>query len=339
MLPGVARLYACAEEQRLGTGQMRGAAVVIFAIGVMLGAGGCGGAASIDRNTAIQNVVNTIDGGPSWETQTDSQAVAGYLKFQRTDNGNDGGGGCAWVNGKDAEHGFACYLQESTDDGGAEVYFRESGDGSKITPIGSSEYSRLVEGGGSDNSASSTTTTEGLRVAKAARPPSRVPYRGAAPAIQIGPATDQSSCGQSTYTVGADISCEFGGAVTAIVHEGYKATGHYPAAVIAHSTVTGKTYTLRCSGNWSAELVCSRGTAEVTVAISKPLATSSPASTGTNGSTDNAGSGSCSPKTDSGGCYEPGEFCRADDRGVSGIAGDGEAITCEDNDGWRWEPS
>jgi hypothetical protein len=24
---------------------------------------------------------------------------------------------------------------------------------------------------------------------------------------------------------------------------------------------------------------------------------------------------------------------------MSGVAGDGEAITCEDNDGWRWEPS
>jgi len=47
----------------------------------------------------------------------------------------------------------------------------------------------------------------------------------------------------------------------------------------------------------------------------------------------------CHPLTNSGKCYEPGEFCRAADHGVSGVAGDGEAITCEDNDGWRWEPS
>jgi hypothetical protein len=46
----------------------------------------------------------------------------------------------------------------------------------------------------------------------------------------------------------------------------------------------------------------------------------------------------CTPKTNGGNCYEPGEFCRASDHGVSGIAGDGEAITCTDNDGWRWEP-
>jgi hypothetical protein len=38
-------------------------------------------------------------------------------------------------------------------------------------------------------------------------------------------------------------------------------------------------------------------------------------------------------------CYEPGEYCRDSDHGSSGVAGDGEAITCEDNDGWRWEPS
>jgi hypothetical protein len=48
---------------------------------------------------------------------------------------------------------------------------------------------------------------------------------------------------------------------------------------------------------------------------------------------------SCHPLSDEGTCYEPGEFCRDVDHGVTGIAGDGEQITCEDNDGWRWEPS
>ena len=47
----------------------------------------------------------------------------------------------------------------------------------------------------------------------------------------------------------------------------------------------------------------------------------------------------CYPLTDSGGCYEPGAYCRNADHGTSGIAGDGEAITCEDNNGWRWEPT
>ena len=47
---------------------------------------------------------------------------------------------------------------------------------------------------------------------------------------------------------------------------------------------------------------------------------------------------SCYPLTNGGKCYEPGEFCRNSDHGASGVAGDGEKIMCEDNDGWRWEP-
>jgi cytoskeletal protein RodZ len=48
---------------------------------------------------------------------------------------------------------------------------------------------------------------------------------------------------------------------------------------------------------------------------------------------------SCYPLTNGGNCYEPGEFCRESDHGVSGVAGDGERIVCADNDGWRWEPA
>ena len=47
---------------------------------------------------------------------------------------------------------------------------------------------------------------------------------------------------------------------------------------------------------------------------------------------------SCYPLSDEGTCYEPGEYCRDDDHGTTGLAGDGETIVCEDNDGWRWEP-
>lgn len=52
-----------------------------------------------------------------------------------------------------------------------------------------------------------------------------------------------------------------------------------------------------------------------------------------------ATSAGCHPLSDEGTCYEPGEYCRDADHGASGIAGDGKAITCEDNDGWRWEPA
>jgi len=48
---------------------------------------------------------------------------------------------------------------------------------------------------------------------------------------------------------------------------------------------------------------------------------------------------SCYPLSNEGTCYEPGEFCRDSDHGASGVAGDGERIICEDNNGWRWEPA
>jgi hypothetical protein len=47
----------------------------------------------------------------------------------------------------------------------------------------------------------------------------------------------------------------------------------------------------------------------------------------------------CYPTTNSGNCYEPGEYCRNADRGTSGVAGDGAAIRCEYANGWRWEPA
>lgn len=46
----------------------------------------------------------------------------------------------------------------------------------------------------------------------------------------------------------------------------------------------------------------------------------------------------CYPKTNSGNCYEPGEFCRKSDHGASGLAGDGKRITCVlSGSRWRWE--
>jgi cytoskeletal protein RodZ len=48
---------------------------------------------------------------------------------------------------------------------------------------------------------------------------------------------------------------------------------------------------------------------------------------------------SCHPLTNGGKCYEPGEFCRNSDHGVQGVAGNGEAIVCTNNSGWRWEPT
>ena len=64
-----------------------------------------------------------------------------------------------------------------------------------------------------------------------------------------------------------------------------------------------------------------------------------PAPTPTPTPTDTPTSAGCHPLTDAGGCYEPGELCRDSDHGVTGVAGDGETIVCEDVNGWRWEPA
>ncbi len=46
----------------------------------------------------------------------------------------------------------------------------------------------------------------------------------------------------------------------------------------------------------------------------------------------------CTPIDNEGGCYKPGEYCRDDNHGATGRAGDGQTITCEDENGtWYWE--
>lgn len=97
------------------------------------------------RADAINNLVQTIDDGPSWETAAMSAGVSGYLRWQTTDNGNDGGGGCAWANRHDASGGFLCYLQPSVASGAPMTYFRENAGASAVTPISSARYNALVQ--------------------------------------------------------------------------------------------------------------------------------------------------------------------------------------------------
>jgi hypothetical protein len=50
-------------------------------------------------------------------------------------------------------------------------------------------------------------------------------------------------------------------------------------------------------------------------------------------------SAACYPLSSAGNCYKAGEYCPKADHGMDGIAQNGEAIVCEDNNGWRWEPA
>lgn len=73
--------------------------------------------------------------------------------------------------------------------------------------------------------------------------------------------------------------------------------------------------------------------AKTTPAAPPPSASSAPAPA------PSASAAHCYPLSNAGHCYEPGEYCRTADHGMHGVAGDGEAIICEDNNGWRWEPA
>ena len=75
-----------------------------------------------------------------------------------------------------------------------------------------------------------------------------------------------------------------------------------------------------------------------TTPAAQPAVPSAPART-TPAPPPSSAPANCHPLSDEETCYEPGEYCRDDDHGVSGVAGDGEPIICEYNDGWRWEPA
>ena len=80
-------------------------------------------------------------------------------------------------------------------------------------------------------------------------------------------------------------------------------------------------------------------TTTTTTATTTPTTTTTTTTSTSTDTTSMPAPTACYPLTNSGGCYEPGEFCRASDHGMSGVAGDGEAIICEYNNGWRWEPN
>jgi cardiolipin synthase len=79
----------------------------------------------------------------------------------------------------------------------------------------------------------------------------------------------------------------------------------------------------------------SNGQAQRATSTSPPAATTPPTSVPPAGTPTATG---CTPIDDEGGCYEPGEYCRNDDHGTTGRAGNGQPIICEDRSGtWYWE--
>jgi hypothetical protein len=90
-------------------------------------------------------------------------------------------------------------------------------------------------------------------------------------------------------------------------------------------TVSGS-YVLDADHGWMEIHPVTSLTITGTAPIAAPPPTSAPAPSG------------CYPKTSSGNCYEPGEFCPHADAGMTGVAGDGKTITCKLVGGYyRWE--
>ena len=191
---------------------------------------------------------------------------------------------------------------------------------------------------GNTSTTSSTGTTSTAQVAHVKARTTSVHQRSTSPCSRI--------------TRSADTSCAFAGAVKRVYLE------HPNGTEVVYSPVTQQTYSMRCL-QARGVVACSGGvrdSAQVafkgpsgpgtaaptsTATVSNTESTSSSGNTGgaSAGTTGGSGNAACQPLTDGGNCYEPGEYCRDTDHGVSGVAGDGETITCEDNDGWRWEPS
>jgi hypothetical protein len=114
------------------------------------------------------------------------------------------------------------------------------------------------------------------------------------------------------------------------------------AGVFALFSVIGagcaSTSSSNSSANTSADTQAPAASAPTaTPASTAPPTTAAPPATAPPVTAAPAVQTSCHPLSNENTCYEPGEFCRDSDHGVTGVAGDDKSITCEDNDGWRWE--
>jgi hypothetical protein len=290
-------------RDRIRAAAVNGAALVL--VGVVVAACGSSGSSSpsaksavdtVSRDDALQNVIDEIDSGPSWETAEMSAAVNANILGKT--GANDG---CAVLYNDQAQKipGFACYLEYSDPSdiqadpttGMVHLYFNADRNGQHIHPISEAKYSDETIGptgslstnaattsGASTATTASTaaTTTSSASATETAAAETGGSYSGVAPVSSAGPATDQSLCSGVAATVGPHTSCGFAANVVNVVRQAYTATGHYPARVTAHSPATGGTYALSCGtpplyNGTPGELDCSTGTGgEVTIGLPLP---------------------------------------------------------------------
>ena len=98
----------------------------------------------------------------------------------------------------------------------------------------------------------------------------------------------------------------------------------------SHTTTTTKAPARQTTTTTATIATTTTTLAPTTTTAAPPTTTTVPPTT--------AAATSCTPLTNGGNCYEPGQYCRNSDHGATGVAGNGTRIQCLDNNGWRWEP-
>jgi hypothetical protein len=136
----------------------------------------------------------------------------------------------------------------------------------------------------------------------------------------------------AVFVVRGVTSCAKARSIDRHADEGLRTAG-WRCAFSHHETVTTCT-----SASARAEIQGREYTSPPVTQTPAPTPTPTPTTSTPAPTTPSPTPTGCYPLSNSGTCYEPGEYCRANDHGVSGVAGDGEAIICEYNNSWRWEP-
>ena len=110
------------------------------------------------------------------------------------------------------------------------------------------------------------------------------------------------------------------------------------SSLVAKAPVTTTSPAVTKSVTGAQTVTTTPSTQAQTTAAARPTTPSAPTHTTPAAPPASSAPATCYPLSNAGHCYEPGEYCRTSDHGTSGVAGDGEAIKCEDVNGWRWEP-
>ena len=128
--------------------------------------------------------------------------------------------------------------------------------------------------------------------------------------------------------------------VISVVAQGGKGTpsgGPSPtASIAAHETSTASKSPAPTAARKTTAAATSEAAAPPSPSPSSPVARTTPAAAP---SQSPATAASCQPLSSTGHCYQAGESCPAADHNQSGVDGNGNAIICKNNHGWRWEPA